>query len=164
MDKNTERANKERILALVGKRVRTINFTRTRRTTFYTREKPIWIEFVHLHKFTFGPEFRAHLGIRILNDPTPHVALNGPAFAPNAGSQYCFSYDQGPESLEKCAVGISEWLRELGQPWFLKWQQPRDLLEAEDSPLSDTAKAGLRDALANKIHSIFVGISRDVLL
>jgi hypothetical protein len=164
MDKNTERADKERILTLVGKRIRAINFTRTRRTTFYTREKPIWIEFVHLHKFTFGPEFRAHLGIRILNDPTPRAALNGPAFAPNVGSQYCFSYDQGPESLERCAVGISGWVRELGQPWFLKWRQPSDLLEAEDSPLSDTAKAGLRDALANRVNPTFVSISRHVFL
>ena len=37
-----------------------------------------WVEFGHLHKFTFGPYFRVHFGIRILSDQNQDISLNGP--------------------------------------------------------------------------------------
>src|ERR1700741_4015599 len=61
-----------------SKRVAQHGFRRTK-TTFWSRGRPGFIQFVHVHLFTFDSSFRAHLGIRLLNDPFDAAALNGPS-------------------------------------------------------------------------------------
>lgn len=59
MDKKIETANAEKVKKKLTQLLKPYEFIRSK-PTFYTRTLTDRIEFVHLHKFTFGPIFRVH--------------------------------------------------------------------------------------------------------
>jgi hypothetical protein len=77
MDRRLESSNRDKVLRRVARQLRQAEFVRTK-PTFFTWVGDHVIEFVHLHKFTKGPSFRVHLGIRVINDSFDACALNGP--------------------------------------------------------------------------------------
>ena len=77
MDATTKRKRDEQVRRLVSKLLAPFGLARTK-PTYWTRPRESVVEFVHLHLYTFGPVFRIHLGIHVLNDPRDFVALNGP--------------------------------------------------------------------------------------
>src|SRR4051812_9230071 len=127
MDKAAERSGKEKVLRRLAHVLDGFGFRRTK-PTFFTRPSGLLVELVHLHKFTFEPSFRVHLGIRVMNDPSPFVALNGPdshAYvckgAPG-GRTYNFRYHVEPETIERCADELAAYVEAVAEPWFYTWR------------------------------------------
>jgi hypothetical protein len=116
------------------------------------------IEFVHLHKFTFAAEFRAHLGLRIVNESRAAVGLNGPS-SDEIGDEkekkrkFSFSYEESPESVNVCGEKIFCFVVEFAEPWFERWGERTILLTAPDSPLHAEAKTALQSALIGRYDS-----------
>ena len=158
MDKKIEASNRNKVLRRVAKHLRPHCFDRTK-TTFFTEPHEHVIQFIHIHKFTFSPSFRVHVGIRVLNDLFPAAALNGPdsdAYTrPNSpnGKKYNLRFHKTDESVESCAENIVEWWVEVGVPWFEQFSSTDALLNAPNSPLQDESQARLREALEGNVDS-----------
>ena len=151
MDKLLERSNKNKILRQLGSLLQELGFRRTK-PTFFTRPCGLVVEFVHLHKYTFAPDFRIHLGIRVANDTFEAVALNGPdshAYVckdSRNGRRFNFSFHDAADTVDRCAAEIVSFVRDVAEPWFLGWRDTERLLRDESSPLDADAKAHLRSA------------------
>ena len=99
------------------------------RTSYFVRMAGDYVEFIHLHKFTFTLAFRVHCGVRALDDATTHAVLNGPdsdsvaTRFPNPLTprrRYTFSFDTSEESSHRCAESMFDFCRRIGEPWFSK--------------------------------------------
>lgn len=150
-DKVLERNNKNKVLRLVAQRIKKYGYLKTKPTIFTRVRGPV-IEFLHLHKFTFEASFRAHLGIRVINETRAAVGLNGPSsdeIAVEGTNQrkYNFPYSESVESLDHCADLIMEFVEIFAEPWFEKWREPAKLISDAESPLHPQAKVTLLDAL-----------------
>jgi len=161
MDAATKRKHGEQVRRLVSKLLGPFGLARTK-STFWTRPRESVVEFVHLHLYTFGPVFRIHLGIRVLNDPRDYVTLNGPesTFWQDKGK---FHFSERPDAVERCAREVLEWCQRVGEPWYAKWRDLDLLLDDTQSPLDDTAKVGLRSSRDGAANGEFVGRSRKEL-
>ncbi len=110
--------------------------------TFLCREyPPHLIAFFHFHKFTFGPRFRAHFGIRVLNSGFDARHLNGPSI------EHAGVYGDDDETVRCCIQALTELLIRDGLPWVQGWLDPQRLLSASDSPLQKKEREDLRAAL-----------------
>ena len=96
-------------------------------------------------KYSFAPEFRIHLGIRVLNDNFEAPALNGPDS--HGLSWFNLNYDTTPESIDKCVEKITRFCQEVGEAWFQEWSEPVKLYTALNSPLEANAKVALSQAV-----------------
>jgi len=161
MDATTKRKRDEQVRRLVSKLLAPFGLARTK-PTYWTRPRESVVEFVHLHLYTFGPVFRIHLGIHVLNDPRDFVALNGPqsTFWQDKGK---FHFAERPEEVERCAREVLEWCERVGEPWFAKWRDPELLLDSTQSPLDDTEKVALRASRDGAPNGEFVARSRKEL-
>lgn len=144
MDKRLERTNAEKVRRRLTRPLQQLGFSRTK-TTFFTRPKSFWIDFIHLHKYSFVPEFRIHFGIRVLNDSFEAAALNGPDS--HSLGWFNLAYDTAPESIDKCVEKIAQFCQEIGEPWFQEWNEPVKLYTVPTSPLEVNAKAALSRAV-----------------
>jgi len=152
-EKKLESRNARKVLSLLAMRLKPLGFQRTK-PTFFTRPGPCVIEFVHLHKYTFGPCFRVHLGVRVRSDDFIAAALNGPTSdgiedpdCPGRRLQD-FEFVTEEASLEACAELLHQWVISSGLPWFASLAQPAALLDT-GSPLRQEEKAALRLELEN---------------
>jgi hypothetical protein len=110
--------------------------------TFLCREyPPHLIAFFHFHKFTFGPRFRVHFGIRVLNSAFEAHHLNGPSI------EHAGVYGDDDESVSGCIQMLTELLIRDGLPWVESWLDPQRLISAADSPLQKDERDDLRSAL-----------------
>lgn len=170
MEQKLERSNKERILRRLAKLLSPSGFKRSK-PTFYTRVRLPMIEFVHIHKFTFTPGFRLHLGIRVVNDPSGAVALNGPSSDeyPAQGSVfpprrlYDFNYDASDDSVDRCTLDISNFVAGVGEKWFDSNRDLEQLAQSPKSPLSSDSRAALIRALAGELEQELVAQTRTLL-
>ncbi|MFN8641083.1 MAG: hypothetical protein U0802_05260 [Candidatus Binatia bacterium] len=117
---------------------------RRTKTSFWTRPAGPVVEFMHLHLYRSECRFRAHLGIRVLNEPFEAIALNGPSSHP--ADTFDHSFTELPIAIDRCAAEIDRYSREVGEAW---WQRARPVeqLLSEQSILSAGARRGLADAL-----------------
>ena len=168
MDKKLERSNKEKVLRQLAKNLASAGFRRTK-PTFFTRLSLPVIEFVHLHKFTFEPSFRIHLGIRVVNDPLSAVALNGATSdeyrgqnSP-AGVHYNFRFHEAQETLDRCASNVAEFISTIAEPWFQSCRNHEALASSPKSPLNAEARAALARALAGQCEEAFVAKTKELL-
>jgi hypothetical protein len=135
MDKKIESSNGEKVKRRVGKLLKEHGFLRTK-STFYTRLCDDRIEFIHLHKFTFGPIFRVHIGIRFLCDCFDSVTLNGPdSDRYRYNKEYSMRFWKEEETLDRCANDILNFVKTIGFDWFDKWKDNNFLLNSSESPL-----------------------------
>ena len=128
--------------------------------SFFTRSGSYAIEFVHIHKYSFGPCFRIHFGIRIRSDGLPAIALNGPAIdeiaaSPtrgNAPTRFDFTVSE-EASLADCVEAMYQGIISDGFEWFASLSRVSDLLAAK-SPLSEREKLILQQELRtpDRIH------------
>ena len=170
MDKKTERLGRDKVLKKLATLLGPLGFMRTK-STFFTRVRSYWVEFGHLHKFSFGPYFRIHLGIRILADTEESLPLNGPDSdqIPNRlyflGNQrkYTFVYGASPTSIEQCTKDISKFWIKVAEPWFKKWQDPQKLIESNKSPLSPIEKEILMNAIEHGLNDNTVEVTKKLL-
>jgi hypothetical protein len=146
----------QKVLRLFAHRMRELGFERTK-PSFFIRPQPWVIEFVHLHKYTFGPCFRSHLGIRVRRDDWSSVALNGPTadvrYYEDGAWARRFEYTPDPASMHKCANDLADYVSTDALSWFETVCDPYFLLTADDSPLYKQEKAALSEALRNGIQS-----------
>jgi hypothetical protein len=145
--KKQETRDAQKVLRLLAKKLRVLGFERTK-PTFFTRSAQHVIEFVHVHKYTFGPHFRIHFGVRVRSDDSPAAHLNGPdsngIAAPETPGdrRYKFSFTTSGESREDCVEAMFHCVSEEGICWFASLADP-DVLLAQNSPLSPAAKRAL---------------------
>lgn len=168
MDSKIEQSNKQKVLRRAARLLVALGYNRTK-PSFFTRERVHTIEFVHIHKFSYRPSFRVHVAIRVLNVDTDFIVLNGlssdpyrPAERPNDKS-YDLSFGIDESSLETCAQNIFDFVRDVGEPWFLNWNDPDTLINRSTSPLDDHDKAGLVEAVQGGVKASNVVKSRKLL-
>jgi hypothetical protein len=155
MEKSVERSCHGKVLRLVGSLLAPLGFRHVK-STFFIRRQEWVIEFIHLHKYRYGPCYRVHLGIRVLNDVFPAPALNGPNSHPYTctespnGSQYKLDFGPDQASVERCSGEIHRWCSEVGVPWFNQFHDPHALLTDAASPLLENDKARLRLAMGGE--------------
>jgi hypothetical protein len=150
-------ALRKQIVARLAIELSALGYRRSK-PTFFIRERPFLIEFIHLHKFSFGPKFRVHAGIRILQDTFDAPGLNGPD-----SSSDRFSYSTDVSSVTVCAHELSRWCATTAEAWFVKWRDPEHLITRSDSPLPADAKLALRDAIAGRSNPDVEARSRKLL-
>ena len=140
MDSRTKRKLAERVRRLAADELRPLGFLRTK-PTFYVRPQPQLIQFVHFHLFSYTPMFRVHFGIRVLNEPFPAAALNGPD---SEQQPFELRFDESAASIDRCASEAARFCVEVGEPWFKRWSNSSRLASDPNSPLSPEARAALR--------------------
>ena len=140
MEKEQERKIAKRIVKAVALELIPFGFKQTK-PTFVCREYPFVVGFFHFHKFTFGPYFRIHFGIRVLNNEFPAPALNGPSY------EHAGEYGEDERSIEKCIKKMSTICIKDGVSWFGKWSDAHQLLNDSRSPLRESDKAKLEEGI-----------------
>jgi hypothetical protein len=151
MDKKIETQLSNQIKSKLAKLFIEYDFKRSK-STFYTRALEDRIEFIHIHKFSFGPMFRIHIGIRFLCDPFDSIALNG-LDSDSFRAGFDLSYTDDSISLELCAANIFKWYEKNGEVWFQKWRSLKMLMESKESPLSENVKEQYHNALMGRQNS-----------
>ena len=155
-EKKQESRDAQKVLRLLAKRLQPLGFERTK-PTFFVRPGNVLLEFVHVHKYTFGPRFRLHLGVRVRFDQFVAQALNGPAFdgAPGTnepGAQARFNYRSDVETIAACAEAMAQTVKTAGNQWFDAMSNPEQLLSIYRSPTTpisiDTMELALNDPRA----------------
>ena len=160
MDKKTERSNADKVLRLFAKNIKELGFFRTK-PTFFVRETDLVLEFIHLHKYSFGSCFRMHICLRVLNEDLDFLALAG-VTEQDLLDKARFDYGDSIESVQACAVSMSEFVLSFANPWFLKFED-QSLLLKNDSPLYDDQKVALKAAMAGKSKEENVQKSKSLL-
>ena len=159
MDPRPKRSQAEKIRRRFTRLMQPLGFRRTK-TSFWTRGAQPTVEFVHLHLYSFAPEFRLHVGVRVLNDPFEALALNGPAS--HQTDPYDHEFNESEESVVRCAYELARYCEDRGEPWFSRWRPPTTLL-AEGSPLEPLARAALERALRGALDEPSLVRSRSLL-
>ena len=153
LEKRQESRDAQKALRLLAKKLQPLGFERTK-PTFFVRPGNVLLEFVHVHKYTFGPRFRLHLGVRVRFDQFVAQALNGPAFdavpgTSEPGAQTRFNYRSDVETIAACAEAMATTVETAGNQWFEAMSNPEQLLSIYRSPTTpismDTMKLGCPD-------------------
>jgi hypothetical protein len=165
-EKKQESRDAQKVLRLLSKELRSIGFERTK-PTFFTRSGRFVLEFVHVHKFTFGPSFRVHLGIRVRSDEFAAAALNGPhsdaILDPATSSPYRFSFSTSPADLALCSSAMATFVVTEGLPWLSAVDDLAKLLQPGPSPLAASAIAALAREVENPTVAVASAATREAL-
>jgi hypothetical protein len=152
MEKSHERSLARKIVRQVATNMRPFGYRLTK-PTFLCREYPQIIAFFHFHKFSFGPYFRVHFGIRVLNSSFVARALNGPSF------EDAEEYGEDDESVSRYVQKLSELLITEGIPWVEDWLSPERLVAESRSPLAQDEKSNLLRALSGHANPEYISLS-----
>ena len=147
-----QRSRADKVLRRLAHALAVHGFRRTK-PTYFVRRRGVLVEFLHVHKYSFGPKFRMHMGLRVVTSPKDSTTLNGPASdnwrptgSTGCGRHYELRFHRSDESVERCAQELAAFAVEVAEPWFQRWLDPVSLLGAE-SPLSVSEQLLLREAL-----------------
>jgi hypothetical protein len=156
MNKGIERSLARKIIRKVGKEFRSRGFLHSK-PTFLVRSFDHFAWFIHFHKFSFGPQFRAHFGVRIMNDPFDAVALNGPSIE-RAGR-----YEIDEEETMKCTQQLISLIEGDGLTWFSSLSNTDELMRSSRSPLQDRDRQALLEDLGGRKSDLNWRISERLL-
>ena len=156
MEKRVERNIARRIVRAVARELGAVGFHQTK-PTFVIRPGDLVTPFFHFHKFTFGPRFRIHLGVRVMNDTFVALALNGPSL------EHAGQYSEREEDVQHCIQEMVSYCRGEGLPWLERWSDPKALLEAQGSPLRSEDQQALSSALAGRFNVQAIALSESLL-
>ncbi len=151
--KKLERSNAAKVMRRFANKVKPLGFTR--KSTWFARESDLVVQFMYIHKYSFGPYFRLHYGIRVLNDMRTVVALNGPTESQD------LEFGVDDDSLEDCAEAMFSLVTTRVESWFEN--QTVDILLEADSCLYPHERDALRTAMEGKMDNEAVGRSRELL-
>lgn len=160
MDKKLEKSNAGKALTRFTHYLTCLGFRRVK-PTFWVREKVLFVEFIHVHKYTFGPYFRIHTGIRPYNNSFSAVALEGPT-EKELEPEISFEYSSDIESVEQCSVKMASFVQHHSEVWFSKWTDPSSLLKP-DSPLNAEHKKELQQAIKGDVNPKWVKLTKELL-
>ena len=141
--KAIERSSAGKIIRKVSRGLKSRGFSR--RSTFFSREKDHIIQFVHIHKYSFGRCFRVHVGLRVLNDPKQRIALNGISSNEHPHYRTSIIFGATDDSLDACAKEVLAYVTGVAEPWFD--QQTGRALLSKGSPLYPDERVALAAAL-----------------
>ena len=149
-EKKQEARDAQKVLRLLAKRLQPLGFDRAK-PTFFVRPGHVLLGFVHVHKYTFGPRFRLHLGVRIRFDKFVAQALNGPAFDGEPGpnepdAQGRFNYRSDAETIAACAEAMARTVETAGNQWFDAMNNPEQLLSIYRSPATPISMETMKRA------------------
>ena len=156
--KAIERSNAGKVLRKVAKQLRTLGFSR--KSSFFWRERGHVIQFLHVHKFSFGPCFRVHVCLRVLNDSRSHAVLNGISSDDHAHYRMSIQYGHDEASLSKCAEEMLSYVSNVAEPWFLA--QTYGALLGSNSPLFPDEREALSAALRGESDEARLALSRSL--
>ena len=156
MDKRIERDISRTIVRAVARELGDVGFRQTK-PTFVIRPGDLVTSFFHFHKFTFGPLFRIHVGVRVMNDTFCALALNGPSL------EHAGQYSELAEDIQQCVRAMATYCRTDGLRWLERWSEPKALLEAKDSPLHSADRQALSNALAGQLNPEAIAHSQSLL-
>jgi hypothetical protein len=147
VDAKRKRQLAEKVLRLVTQKLAALGFDR-KKPAFWVQRQTHRLNFFHIHLFRFGPQFRVHCGIRVLNDPFEAEALNG--IDSDKFSNYDLSFADDAGSVDRCASAIVQFCTEKGVLWFEKWSDTSALVHGSESPLLPDQRKALSDALQGR--------------
>ena len=156
MKKEEERKLARKIVRGVAKEFRSRGFLHAK-PTFIVRPFEGFAQFVHFHKFTFGPHFRVHMGVRVMNDPFVAVALNGPSFE-RAGT-----YGPDEERSLQCTRQLIALVEKEGLSWFSELSTVEGLLKSSKTPLRERDRKALLDDMHGRKNEVSWQISERLL-
>lgn len=156
--KAAERSNAGKVLRRVAKQLKTLGFVR--KSTFFARERGHLIQFLHVHKFSFGPCFRVHACLRVLNDSRPHQALNGISSDDHAHYRMSIEFQNDEASVNRCAEEMISYVEQVAEPWFN--QQTYSALLSASSPLYPEERQALTAALRGEFNQANIAHSRSL--
>ena len=125
--------------------------------SFLVRSLGSFAVFVHFHKFSFGPHFRVHFGVRVMNDPFEAIALNGPSF------EHAGTYGADEDETLACTRTLIALIEGEGQSWFSKFPDAESLCRAPGSPLQDRDRQALADDFGEKRNAARWRVSEQLL-
>ena len=147
-DKKIMRSNAGKILRLFARDLKQLGYSR--KGTFFSREAGPIAQFLHVHKFSFGPCYRIHVCVRILNDSRPFLGLIGIASDEYDEFRSTIDFDESPESIEQCRHFMARFVCEVAEPWFK--QQTAEVLVEPSSILLAGDRAALKLALSGDVN------------
>ncbi len=153
--KTLERANAAKVLRHFARLAAKMGFNR--RSTFFFRESAEVIQFLYLHKYTFGPYFEMRICDRVLNDSSASCTLAGAAHGELAPA-IDFRYRADVESVHECADMMGRFVADYAEPWFSAWSN--DALLSDTSFLRPAARAALAAHIAGRPDENNIQISR----
>lgn len=155
-------------------RIEPLGFARTK-SSFWTRPcgHELALDFIHIyrHGSSHGSpisgvvDIRVHFGIRVLNDSFPAEALKGPQSDPGTlrAGRYHLSFNaESDHSFERCLSDLVRLVQEVGEPWFGKFADPEALLTDSESPLAETVRKSLREAIASQADPDRIAATREL--
>jgi hypothetical protein len=151
--KLSERRHAAKVMRRLAKHLRANGYFQ--KGTFFSQDHGYVLRVIHVHKFTFGPCFRLHACIRVLDDSTGFLHLNG------TDSSDRFVFDESDASLSACAERMLCFVKEAAEPWFES--QTIGTLIRSDSILSEDARQGLQSSLRHGIDEGRAQLSRSLL-
>ncbi|WP_394224516.1 hypothetical protein [Alteromonas gracilis] len=144
MDKKLERSNADKVLRRLTNQIKPLGFVRTK-PTFWVREREHLVQFIHIHKYTFGPFFRIHTCVRPLNSNLEFVALFGP-IEQELSETAKFEYTEDINSVENCASTMSQFISTFSEEWYSTLGSLTTLLSS-NSVLDAQEKISLQESL-----------------
>ena len=165
MDLGTKRKKAEAVRRAFSRLVESSGYSRTK-TTFWTVPHSHFIQFIHLHLFSFMPAFGVHLGIRVLNDDFPASALNGLHSQDGWGvgaRRYEFRFNDSNDSVSRCATELAAFVDDVARPWFDQFHDENALLNDPQSPLKPAQKRALELSIRNDAEQSRVDRSKELL-
>lgn len=157
--KAAERSNAGKVLRKVAKQLKVRGFSR--KSTFFSRERGHLIQFLHVHKFSFGPCFRVHVGLRVLNDSDPRLVLNGISSDGHAHYRMSIEYANDEASMAKCVEEMLAYVSQVAEPWFQRTSYA--VLLGGSSPLYPHERQALSAALKGESDENHIALSRSLL-
>ena len=165
MDKTLERSHAKKILRRLAKDLASLGFSKVS-DTLHCHQRDYVLEFIAIHKFSFGPSFRICFGIRVINDNFPQPAINGPCSdsyqwkgQPTHG-KYDMRYQAREQTIEPCVRHMFEFCKNIGVPWFSRWANEQDLLTSPESPLKPPQREVLALAIAGKANVEHIKVTK----
>jgi len=156
--KRAERSNAGKVLRRFAKGIAPSGYRR--KSTFFARETGHLIQFLRIHKFSFGPQFRMHVCLRVLKEPQSFVALQGIDSGDFADYRR-LSFEGNESSIIQCAERMAAFVSEVAEPWFAKWQE--EALLRRNSPLYQDAREALAEARKGNSDPVNANRSRVLL-
>ena len=133
------------------------------RPALWMREREHVVEFVRLTAIAEQPLLRIHAGLRVLNDPSDALALNGPDSDRYRGKRfgYRLEFDASESAQDACLADAMRFCLSIAEPWF---EERRDVRQLVNDPcLSSAARAALAAAIERGPEPARVALSRRLL-
>lgn len=164
MDSDTTkivREGLERACKDFSSRVSALGFQRTKKM-FWTRRHTLTVDIIHFHRsgssygtpINYSVDLRVNFAIRVLNDSSEVIALNGPLSDPTRlreGRYHLRFNAKSNHMYERCLDDLIRFSEKQGEPWFIKWGATSTLATEVDSPLTTVARECLISAQRDQI-------------